>query len=223
METALHRELKERFGADRGGRSEVSLEGFRIDAVDASGGLIEVQSGALGPLRRKLSRLLAEHRVRVVKPVVLARRIVRRDRPDGPDLSSRLSPKRGALLDVFEDLVGLARIFPHENLTIDVMGVEAEEVRIPRRRRPGYRVVDRRLRGDRECVSLARASDLWKLIPAPLPSPFTTLDLADALGRPVGFAQKIAYCLRLSGAAEAGAKLGNRLVYRRQDPGSADE
>src|SRR6478752_3639699 len=101
METALHRQLKARFGPECGGRSEVALAGFRIDAVDPDGGLVEVQSGALGPLRGKLARLLSEHRVRVVKPVVVARRIVRRARRDGADISARMSPKRGDLLDVF--------------------------------------------------------------------------------------------------------------------------
>src|SRR5688572_15040905 len=83
LETALHRQLKSRFGSEAGGRSEVALAGFRIDAIDPDGSLVEVQSGPLGPLRVKLARLLVEHRVRVVKPIVISRRVVRRDRRDG--------------------------------------------------------------------------------------------------------------------------------------------
>ena len=48
-------------------------------------------------------------------------------RRDGADLSCRLSPKRGAMLDVFDDLIGLARVFPHPNLRIDVMEVAIDE------------------------------------------------------------------------------------------------
>ena len=81
METSLHRTLKDQYGFGAGGRSEVGLKGFRIDAVDSAGRLVEVQSGPLGPLRGKLSRLLPEHRVRIVKPVVLERRVVRRAQP----------------------------------------------------------------------------------------------------------------------------------------------
>ena len=62
METSLHRSLKERYAAGSVGRREVTVERFRIDAVDDSGRLIEIQSGALGPLRSKLRRLLADHR-----------------------------------------------------------------------------------------------------------------------------------------------------------------
>ncbi|MDB5352537.1 MAG: hypothetical protein JWN86_3784 [Planctomycetota bacterium] len=217
METALHRQLKTRFGPDVGGRSEVTLAGFRIDAVDPDGSLVEVQSGALGPLRAKLTRLLLEHRVRVVKPVVVSKRVVRRARRDGPDQSSRMSPKRGAALDVFDDLVGLIRLVPHPNLRIDVMEVSIDEIRVPRRRWPGFAVVDRRLREEIATITIQHPSDLWNLIPAPLPDRFSTVDLAEAIGRPMALAQKVAYCLRWSGAAEPVGKNGNRIVYERRD------
>jgi hypothetical protein len=215
VETLLHRQLKARFGPEAGGRSEVVVGGFRVDAVAPDGQLVEVQSGALGPLRAKLTRLLRDHRVRVVKPVVVSRRIVRRDAADGPDLSARLSPRRGAGFDVFDDLVGLVRLFPHPRLLIDVLAVAIDEVRVPRRRRPGHAVVDRRLRRVERTVSLREAGDLWTLLPEGLPEPFTTRDLADRLRRPVPFAQRVAYCLRLSGAAEARGKQGRRRVYVR--------
>jgi hypothetical protein len=193
----------------------VALGRFRVDAVAGDGMLVEVQSGPLGPLRGKLGRLLPGSRVRVVKPVVVARRLVSRARRDGADLSSRLSPKRGALADVFDDLIGLARVFPHPNLQIDVLAVEIDEVRVARRRRPGYAVVDRRLRAVAASVPLREAADLWGLLPDGLDAPFTTRELADRLGRPLAFAQRVAYCLRLAGAVETVGKTGNRRVYRR--------
>ena len=215
METALHRQLKARFGTEAGGRSEVALAGFRIDAIDPDGLLIEVQSGALGPLRPKLARLLLEHRVRVVKPVVVARRIVRRPRRDSADLSSRLSPKRGTILDVFDDLMGLIHLFPHPNLTIDAMEVVIDEVRVPRRRWPGYVVVDRALREVGRIVTLADPSDLWQLIPSTVADRFSTIELAEGMGRSQEFARRVAYCLRVSGAALAVGKRGNRILYER--------
>ena len=168
MEMSLHRALKERYATGGDGRSEVVVGRFRIDAVDDMGRLIEVQSGPLGPLAGKLRRLLPDHRMRIVKPVVLTRRVVRKSRLDGPDLSSRRSPKRGALLDVFDDLIGVVRLFPHSNLDIEVLGVTIDEVRVPRRRWPGYTIADRRLGAIHETTSLASASDLWALLPASL-------------------------------------------------------
>lgn len=215
MERTLHRQLKEQFGPAAGGRSEVTFAGFRIDAIDAQGSLIEVQSGALGPLRRKLAKLLLEHCLKVVKPVVISRRILRKSHREGITLSARMSPKRGELLDVFEDLMGVARLFPHPNLQIDVMEVGIDEVRVPRKRRPGYRVIDRSLREEGQTLTLHLAQDLWKLLPCPLPDQFTTVDLAESTGRSIDFAQKIAYCLRTSGAAIGIGKTVNRIVYQR--------
>jgi hypothetical protein len=215
METSLHRALKNRYGTGSGGRTEVGVKGFRVDAMDEAGLLIEIQSGSLGPLQSKLRRLLPEHRVRVVKPVVIERRVVRRSRPDGPTLSARRSPKRGEIIDVFDDLMGVARILPDPNLVIEILAVVIEEVRLPRRRRPGYKIVDRRLvailgRNRIECPA-----DLWTLLPGihDWTEPFTTADIARRLNRPLWFAQRVAYCLRLSGAAQTVGKSGNRRVY----------
>jgi hypothetical protein len=213
LESSLHRQLKERFGPAGGGRLEVSLEGFRIDAIAADGALVEVQSGSLGPLRPKLKKLLPAYRVRVVKPVVLSRRLVLRARADGDDLPARMSPRRGTLVDVFDDFVGLAPLFPHPNLDVEILAVEIDELRLVRRRRPGYTVLDRRLRTVVESIALRQARDLWALLPDDLASPFTTGDLADRLGRPLAFAQRVAYCLRSTGAAETVGKAGNRRIY----------
>jgi len=215
METSLHHALKDRYGLASGGRCEVTVEGFRIDAVEPCGQLVEIQSGALGPLRAKLGRLLHRHRVRVVKPVVLERRVVRRSRLDGADLSSRRSPKRGTLIDVFEDLVGLARSFPHPNLRIEVLGVAIDEIRTPRRRWPGYKIADRRLGEVREKVLLEKPADLWQLVPGghDWTAPFSTADISARTDRPQWLAQRVAYCLRHSGAVRTVGKAGNRLIY----------
>jgi hypothetical protein len=223
METSLHRTLKERYGSGSEGRSEVSLAGFRIDAVDGAGLLVEIQSGPLGPLRAKLRRLLPEHRVRVVKPVVIERRIVRRARGEGPDLSARRSPKRGAVSDLFEDLVGLARDFPHPNLIIEVLAVAIDEIRIPHRHWPGYKVADRRLGAILGTSVLAQPADLWGLLPGhhDWTVPFTTADIARRIDRPLWFAQRVAYCLRLAGAARVVGKRVNQQVYTQAIAGPA--
>jgi hypothetical protein len=219
MESSLHRALKALYGDASGGRCEVFLDGFRIDAVESSGQLVEIQSGALGPLRAKLARLLPEHRMRVVKPVVVERRVVRRSRLDGSDLSARRSPKRGAVVDLFGDMVGLARVFPHPNLVIEVLAVSIDEIRLPRLRRPGFEVADRSLVDVRGRTLLTQAHDLWSLLPESRDwhEPFTTADLARGLDRPLWFAQRVAYCLRLSGAATPLGKRRNSQVYTRSD------
>jgi hypothetical protein len=217
METSLHRALKDRYAAGFADRREVRVAGFRIDAVDQTGRLVEIQSGALGPLCTKLQKLLPEHRLRIVKPVVRTRRLVQTSPRSGAAISVRRSPKRGALVDIFDDLIGLVRIFPHINLDIEILGVTIDEVRKPRRRRPGYTVTDRQLGEIHETAMLVRAGDLWSLLPPSCRDhyPFTTVELAAQLCKPIWFAQRVAYCLRKTGAARVVGKTGNRVIYAR--------
>lgn len=215
METSLHRSLKEHFAQGPEGRTEVAMGGFRIDAVGVQGELIEIQLGALGSLRGKLARLLPRHHVRVIKPITVEKRVVRKKSATEVEASARRSPKRGGLVDFFEDLVGLARCFPHPNLTIEVLPVSIDEIRVIRRRRPGYTVVDRRLTHSQEPVLLKVPEDLWKLIPevAERTGTFTTEEIARLTERPLWLAQRVAYCLRLSGAVEVVGKCRNSVLY----------
>lgn len=215
----MHRRLKEIHGTESGGRCEVAVDGFRIDAVAGDGSLVEIQSGALGPLKPKLRSLLPHHRIRVVKPIVTRRWIVRRATADGPDLSRRHSPRRKELIDAFDDLVGLAAFLPDRNLTVELIGVAVEEVRVVQRRRPGFKVVDRRLVSVLSALEIGTITNLWDLLPVGIsPSePFTTADLAQKLGRTIPFAQRVTYCLRLAGAARVVDKRGNALVYQAQE------
>lgn len=217
MESSLHRELKARYGGAPGA-CEVTRGPYRADALAPDGAWIEVQSAALGPLRAKLRALLPTQTVRVVKPVPVSRTIVRRDRDSAATPArSRRSPWRGSLTDIFDDLVGLVALFPDPNLTIDVLAVDIEEHRTPRRRWPGYAVVDRRLLAIRETVTLSRADDLWRLLPQ-VPAtadPFHTADLASWLDCPRALAQRVAYCLRHTGAAEVLGRGGQGVLYRR--------
>jgi hypothetical protein len=216
LERSLHRQLKERYGPEVGGQLEVAIGEFRVDAVAADGRLIEIQLAPLRQLKRKLARLLPSNAVEVVKPVIVARRVIQRIEPGGIDLSARRSPKRGAFIEVFEELVGLVHLFPHANLTISLLAVEVDEIRIKRRRRPGYSVVDRVLKEVVETFALKEADDLWSLLPEGLPDQFSSQDLAERIGRSLQFAQRATYCLRRSGAAKVVAKLGNRLIYERR-------
>jgi hypothetical protein len=106
------------------------------------------------------------------------------------------------VIEVFEHLVNLISLFPHERLSIEVLEVDIEEIRVPRCRWPGYSVSDRRLSGLGRRIILRRPDDLWLLLPPASRElhPFTTRDLAMQLERPDWFAQRIAYCLRRSGA-----------------------
>lgn len=218
METSLHRDLKQRY-APSDAQTEVRIDGYRIDAV-REGELIEIQHGSLAALRTKVGRLLADHRVRIVKPLVARKRLVKRARLGGRVVSRRWSPKRGTLLDVFDELIYFTGLFPHPRLILEILPVEVEEWRYPghgkrRRRRTGdYQVEDQKLVSAGEATMLKTAADLGRLVPADLPRPWHTGHLAEGLGVERWVAQRIAYCLRHAGSVKQVGKQGNALLYR---------
>jgi len=218
METSLHRELKRRY-AGRRARTEVVLDNYRIDAI-RGGRLIEIQHGSLAAIRDKIGRLVARHRVLVVKPIVRRKILVKQPSVDGEAVSRRVSPKRGRVLDIFEELVYFTRVFPHPRLALEVVLVDIEEWRYPghgrrrRWRRGDHVVADQKLLEVGASVRLCRAADLIKLLPAPLPAEFHTGTLSDCCNVERDVAQRIAYCLREMRAVEQFGKQGNTLLYR---------
>jgi hypothetical protein len=218
METSLHRELK-RLYAGRDAQTEVVLDKYRIDAV-SDGQLIEIQHGSLAAIRDKIRRLLKTHAVLVVKPIVRTKLLVKQSAPEGRVLSRRLSPKRGKLLDVFEELVYFTRVFPHPRLALEILLVDVEEWRYPghgrrrRWRRNDQVMADQKLISIGQSTRLRRATDLLELVPAVLPRQFHSGHLAELAGVGRGVAQRIAYCLREMKAVEQIGKEGNALIYR---------
>ncbi|MFO0819642.1 MAG: hypothetical protein U1A77_16970 [Pirellulales bacterium] len=217
METSLHRQLKQLYAAGDA-RQEVVLDQYRIDVV-VDGRLIEIQHGALAAIRDKIRRLLDHHDVLVVKPLIAHKTLVKLAREGGRVVSRRKSPLEAQPLDLFHELVYFTRVFPHPRLVLEIPFVAIEEWRYPghgrRRRRRGtdHQVEDQRLLGVEKTLRLAQGRDLLDLLPAELPSPFDTEQLAAIASVPRWVAQRIAYCLRQMGVAEEVGKVGNTRRY----------
>lgn len=220
METTLHRELKTRYAASIE-QTEITYGDFRIDAIGDRGELVEIQHASLGALRTKVSQLLATPRVRVrvVKPIIARKWLIMLDEASGQVVRRRLSPKRGTTLDLFLDLVHFTTVFPHPRLTLEIVLVDVEEVRVPRkrptRRGKNYRLVDQKVVEVVSTVELRSNRQLWDQIPdGTLSTVFDSAQLAEALDRPRWFAQKVAFCLRETGAAKIVGKRGNSQLYK---------
>lgn len=216
MATLLHQQLKEHYVSDPD-RHEVVVGGFRIDAVDRKGRLIEIQCASLSAIRNKIRTLVDDHQVVVVKPLAARKKIVTLHRRGGDIVSTRFSPVRQTIAHVFLELVHFG-IFPHPRLQLDVLLTVQEEVRVPPTERSSWRkkysVEERTLVTVEHHVKLKTANDLWKALDLQLPEQFTTADLVNASQMPRWLAQKAAWCFRRMEFFEVCGKAGNSVVYR---------
>ena len=169
-------------------------------------------------LALKLAALLEHHPVRLVHPIARERWIVRLN-AGGEVVGRRKSPKRGRVEHVFAELVRFPALIHHPRFSLEVLLTREEEVRCDDGRgswrRKGWSIVDRRLIAVDERIRLESAGDLRALLPAGLPHPFTTQDLAEGLGVPRRLAQQMAYCLREMGVIAVVGKRGGSLLYDR--------
>jgi hypothetical protein len=213
-EGPLHAALKEVLSAP-GDRFEVPVGRFVIDLVRRDGELVEVQTGAFGPLGKKLDALLDDHRIRIVHPVASERRIVRVDE-HGEVLSARRSPKRAGAVEVFDKLVAFPSLLTHPNLTVEVLLLREDHIRGPEPTRARRRTRDpgeRRLVEVLDRVPLRTAGDVLATLPALPAEPFSTREFASLARCSVLLAQRTLYCLRMIGIVEPAGKRGRTPLH----------
>jgi hypothetical protein len=215
QETSLHASLKDWY-AQPGDVLEVKVDGYIIDIVREDL-LIEIQTRNFSALKRKLTRLVEQHPVRLVYPLTREKWILYEESPEGQELRRRKSPRHADLPDLFVELVRLPELAAHKNFSLEVLLTHEQEIRRKDERgswrRKGWSICDRKLVevvGRHVFISLA---DYAALLPAGLPDTFTSADLARALGKPRYLAQKMVYCLRKMDILSITGKTGNFLLY----------
>jgi hypothetical protein len=216
-ETELHAALKRHYARPQD-QLEVTLDGYIADIVRADGEIVEIQTHNFAALKRKLPQLVEQHRVRLVHPIAAAKWITRVTADRQTVLGRRKSPGRGALDEVFLELVSLPELMAHPNFTLEVVLIHEEEIRCRRpvrRRRRGseWRVFNRRLLKVVDSAIFNTPADFLRFIPTDLASPFTSHELAVALQRPDYVAHKITYCLRKMGTLNVVGKRGRAWLY----------
>jgi hypothetical protein len=215
-EGSLHASAKEIY-ARAGGLTEVSVGGYIVDVV-RDDELIEIQTASFASAARKLRRLVADHRIALVHPIAAERWLVRVD-GDGAVIARRRSPKRGLPLDVFGELVAFPELVAHPNFRLELLMIREEEIRGPIPAGARYRYprqwwrLDRRLLEVVETIRIDVPADLLILLPAGLPSPFTTADIAAAARRSKRLSMAAAYCLSKAGATRSIGRAGRVVQY----------
>lgn len=220
-ERSLHAALKKWY-ARPGDQTEVPLEGFHIDLVRGDQ-LIEIQTRNFFALKRKLPKLLENHRLRLVHPIAVEKWLVRVAADGVTELSRRRSPKRGTFEDIFDELVHVPTLLTHPNFSLDILLICEEEIRRvratrekPAKRTRFYRDWDRhdhRLVKVLDSRLVESLDDLRAFLPQNLPPQFTNRELAAALGNNYPRAQSMTYVMRQIGILKMAGKRGRSILY----------
>jgi hypothetical protein len=202
--------------AQPGDQIEVPVDGFIIDIVRGDL-LIEIQTRSFSSIKDKLFALTARHPVRLVYPIARQKWIVKLPHGKQGAQTRRKSPKRGALVHVFEELVSFPTLLADPGFSLDVLLIHEQEVRRYDRRRGwrrrGWVTHERQLLEVVGQRHFRTPGDLRSLLPPTLNDPFTTADLASAIARPRRLAQRMAYCLREMGLIDRAGKRGRAILY----------
>jgi hypothetical protein len=215
-EKPLHAALKEWYG-EPGDQFEVSVDGFLVDIVRGKL-LIEIQTRNFAAIKQKITKLTLHHPVRLVYPIAQLKWIVRLADSGQDDLGRRKSPKRGVFEDVFGELVSFPTLLCNPNFTIEVLLIQEKDIR--RQSSRGWRrkewvTQQRQLLNVVQRRVFKTPADMSALIPSAMAEPFTTSELASAIGKPRSLGQQMAYCLREMGAIVPVGKRGNAILYKR--------
>ncbi|MFX1488845.1 MAG: hypothetical protein ACFFBI_06845 [Promethearchaeota archaeon] len=214
-ESSLHSTLKLWYSESRD-MTELLVDNFLIDIV-RDGLLIEIQTKNFASIRRKLEKLIQNHNVRLVHPIIQDKWIININNSSEKIIRKRLSPKHCSYLDIFNELIRIADLVSHPNFTIEILLVQVEEIRKNDGkgtwRRAGWSIQDVRLVNILERKIFYNPSDFLILTPTDLRTPFTNVDLAHSLKKSVNLARKMSYCLRKMGILHVIGKKGKAFLF----------
>jgi hypothetical protein len=213
-EYSLHSAIKDWYSLP-GDRFEVRVGAFIVDIVRPPL-LIEIQTRNFAAIKKKLTKLLENHSVRLVYPIPQRKWIVHVTE-SGAFVRRRKSPRKGRLVDLFYELVRAPTLVKEANFSLDVLMIEEEEVRCNDGkgswRRRGVSIKDRKLMKVQGSTLLKNQEDFLRFLPTDLSSSFTNKQLAKLSGVSVGSARRITYCLRKMGAITTVGRRGKELKF----------
>ncbi|MFX0080584.1 MAG: hypothetical protein ACFE94_02425 [Candidatus Hodarchaeota archaeon] len=214
-ESSLHAALKQWY-REPGDKLEEPVDGYIIDIVRENL-LIEIQTSNFASIKKKLEILTENYDVKLVYPIVQDKLIVKMDPIRNKAISMRNSPKHGTYCDIFEELIRIPHLVPKMNFTIEVALIQIEEIRkinsVGTWRRKNWNIYDRKLLKVFERKLFCTPIDFLMLKPINLRTPYTNMELAFTLNKPLRLAQKMSYCLRKMGIVKVVGKKGKGFLF----------
>ena len=160
---------------ERGGK----ISRFVADILTPDGEIVEIQTGELYPLARKMAFYMekTDHRVTLVHPLAAEKWVSWLDPETGEVKERNRSTKREGVLHGIARLKSIAPFLDHDRLTVLFPLLTLEEFRLldgwvknPKRRSHRYELIPLALQ---ESVALCKKEDYAPYFPADLPDRFT--------------------------------------------------
>jgi len=215
-EKSLHSSIKQWY-AIPGDRLEVKVDKYIIDLVREDS-LIEIQTRNFSAIGNKLRALVKYNKVTLVHPIAIEKYIVIVEDSNNI-ISRRKSPKKGKLVDLFNELIRIPDLIDEENFVLEILMTKEEEIRCKDGkgswRRKGISIVDRKLVEVVEKVTFSQGKDFLRFLPEDLPENFTNKELAKTLKITVYKARKVTYCLRKMKLIKEVGKNRNELIFEK--------
>ena len=123
-ESSLHNTLKLYYANQYNGQTEVEADGHIYDILCEDGLVIEIQTGSVARIAGKLKDALNKrHKVILVYPLVNRKHIFLTDE-NGEKISNRLSPKKGCIYDILEQLTKITDILLNPDFTLEIITID---------------------------------------------------------------------------------------------------
>ena len=215
-EKSLHSSIKQWYAVP-GDRLEVKVDKYIIDLVREDS-LIEIQTRNFSAIGNKLRELVKYNKVMLVHPIAIEKYIVTTEKPNKV-ISRRKSPKKGKVVDLFDELIRIPDLMAEENFILEILMTKEEEIRCKDGkgswRRKGISIVDRKLLEVVDKITFREVKDFFEFLPQELPVNFTNKQLAKTLKVTVYKARKITYCFRKMKIIKEVGKIRNELIFER--------
>ncbi|MFX0044149.1 MAG: hypothetical protein ACFE8L_14635 [Candidatus Hodarchaeota archaeon] len=213
-ESSLHAKLKEWY-REPGDQLESPIDGYIIDIVRKDL-LIEIQTQNFSALRKKLGKLIKNHKILLVYPIISDKWIIYKDNTHSK-IIKRLSPKHSSYNNLFDELVYIPEIISSPNLSMKVILIQIEEIRQKNGKelwsRKGWSIRDKKLLKVIEWRTFHSPDDFLAQIPWDIEVPFTNYELAKKLKQTISLTRKMTYSLRKMGVLRVVGKKGNSFLH----------
>ena len=197
-ESSLHLQLKELY-AQSGDKIESRIGRFLIDIVREDI-LIEIQTKNFSAIKEKLNKLIKDHKVLLVYPIIKDKWIHKFDLHNNQIMRKSLSPKHCNYFNIFEELIRIPSLISNPNLMIEALIIQADEIWVNDNkgswRRNGWSIKDRALVQVLDQKLFSTPKNFLSLLPDNIETPFTNNDLSSSLNISLKLARMMTYCLR---------------------------